>query len=238
MSDVPKSALVSYIQKVMAANDPISILRREAFPSYEEACRAFCALSQEQRNELFIHKTRPVFEVFNRTHVNALAAYIVDSGWSRILEAGAGDGRLSRYLSEAIHRVFRRRREKGEHPRQIRIIATDNGSWNIETVFPVERLDLASALQKYDPELVIWSWMPIGDWTYLIRQHPSVKEYLLIGEAEGGECGNADTWNPALYEADGFTRHDLGEISRYQLARNDTDPAHSRSKTVSFRRYQ
>ncbi|HOY67655.1 MAG TPA: hypothetical protein PLP29_12230 [Candidatus Ozemobacteraceae bacterium] len=220
----------------MADKDPIDHLRREAFPSYEEACRAFCALSQKERDALFIHKTRPVFEVFNRTHVNALAAYIVDAGWSRVLEVGAGDGRLSKHLNEAIHRVFRRRREKGEHPRQIRIVATDNGSWNIETVFPVERLDLAAALKAYDPELVIWSWMPIGDWTYLIRRHASVQEYILIGETEDGECGNADAWNPALYEADGFTRHDLNDISRYQLARNDTDPAHSRSKTVSFRR--
>lgn len=213
-----------------------TILQRNYFPSYEEAIQAFRALSQKQRDDLFIHKTRPVFEVFNRTHINALAAYIVDTGHTTVLEVGAGDGRLAKYLSEAIHRVFRRRKEKGAHPRQIRVIATDNGSWNIETVFLVERLDLVEALKKYDPDLVIWSWMPIGDWSYLIRRHPSVKEYILIGEAEGGECGNDDTWNPGLYEADGFTRHDLNDISRYQIARNDTDPAHSRSRTVSFRR--
>lgn len=220
----------------MNNQDAIRILQRGFFPSYEEACLAFRVLSQKQRDEIFIHKTRPMFEVFNRTHVNALAAYIVDTGYTTVLEVGAGDGRLAKYLSEAIHRVFRRRKEKGKHPRQIRVIATDNGSWNIETVFPVERLDLVEALKKYDPELVIWSWMPIGDWSYLIRRHPSVCEYILIGEAEGGECGNADTWNPAVYEAEGFTRHDLFEISRYQLARNDNDPTHSRSKTVSFRR--
>lgn len=216
--------------------DPMKILQRDFFPSYEETVQAFRALSQKQRDEIFIHKTRPVFEVFNRTHVNALATYIVDTGYTNVLEVGAGDGRLARYLSEAIHRVFRRRKEKGAHPRQIRVVATDNGSWNIEMVFPVERRDLVEALKKYEPELVIWSWMPIGDWTYLIRRQPSVREYILIGETEGGECGNADTWNPALHEADGFTRHDLEDISRYQIARNDTDPAHSRSRTVSFRR--
>lgn len=220
----------------MNTTEAFAILQRNHFSSYDEAVQAFQALSQKQRDEVFIHKTRPVFEVFNRTHVNALAAYIVDTGYTSVLEVGAGDGRLAKYLSEAIHRVFRRRKEKGAHPRQIRVMATDNGSWNIETVFPVERLDLVGALKKYDPELVIWCWMPIGDWTYLIRRHPSVREYILIGEAEGGECGNADTWNPALFEADGFTRHDLEDISRYQLARNDTDPAHSRSRTVSFRR--
>lgn len=220
----------------MDISEAVKILQREYFPSYEEACQAFLALSEGQRKEIFIHKTRPVFEVFNRTHINALAAYIVDSGCTSVLEVGAGDGRLAKYLSESIHRVFRRRKEKGEHPRQIRVIATDNGSWNIETVFPVEKLDLADALRKYTPELVIWCWMPIGDWTYLIRRHPSVREYILVGEADGGECGNADTWSPALYEADGFTRHDLADISRFQLARNDASPAHSRSRTVSFRR--
>jgi len=220
----------------MDSTEAKRFLQRDFFPSFEEACRAFLALSEAQRNEIFIHKTKPVFEVLNRTHINALAAYIIDSGCSTVLDIGAGDGRLAKYLSEAIHRVFRRCKAKGDHPHQIRIIPTDNGSWNITTVFPVEKLELVDALRKYNPDLVIWCWMPIGDWTYLIRKHPSVREYVLIGETEGGECGNSDTWNPALYEVDGFTRHDLGAMSRYQLARNDTDPLHSRSKTVSFRR--
>ncbi|MBP7635362.1 hypothetical protein KBA41_14435, partial [Candidatus Ozemobacteraceae bacterium] len=86
----------------MDSQDAVTILQRAFFPSFEEAVQAFRALSQKQRDDLFIHKTRPVFEVFNRTHINALAAYIVDTGHTTVLEVGAGDGRLAKYLSEAI----------------------------------------------------------------------------------------------------------------------------------------
>ena len=248
------------------------ILQRDFFPSYEEALQAFRALTSEERKEIFIHKTRPVFEILNRSYVNALARYIVASGFRTVLDVGAGDGRLAKYLEEAIRRVFRREKKKdgGRSPEESpvrcatepfvrdvketssitengarrefvpagipRVLSIDNGSWNIIEVFPVEKLDLQDALEKYNPDLAIWCWMPIGDWTWVFRRHPSVREYLLIGETDGGFCGNDQTWSRAIHEADGFTRHDLDDLSALQLARNDEDPPPSRSRTVAFRR--
>ena len=89
---------------------------------------------------------------------------------------------------------------------------------------------MPSALTVHRPLLAFACWMPAGcDWTEGFRQCASCQEYVLIGPADGatsghewltwGLGGRADGAPP--YAADGWTRHDLAEVSRWQLSRVD-----------------
>lgn len=259
----------------------------------------------------------PVFELWTKEYIEAFSDYLIkraeDLGGKKekpilILEVGAGNGKLTHFLREQFEK------KKIEN---IKIIATDSGEWKIKAHFPVEILDYKEALKKYKPDIVISSWMPVyEDWTKDFRNCQSVKEYILIGETDGGCCGHPwETWgvNPEFispyeiidkqpknireillemkklneqvdkleydkerkevrklteeeeeklgelllkkrelrqklakerlkegvpYEKDGFERHDLKEISKYQICRTDKVPEGRafHSSTVSFRR--
>jgi len=110
------------------------------------------------------------------------------------------------------------------------MVATDDMSWRIFPKADVEKLSVEQALEKYTgaastsankdighdvPEtletrgtneppqvIVLCSWMPMGqDWTSYFR-NAEVDEYILIGEADDGSCGdNWLTWgNPVFYD--------------------------------------
>ena len=194
-----------------------------------------------------------------------------DEPWT-VLELGAGNGKLSHFLKEELLR-----REGGEHGERVRVEATDSFGWGLKTgnavtggsfidssFAAVEDMDYKRALEKYAPTVVLVSWMPQGeDWTKDIRATASVKEYVLVGEADDGCCGdNWHTWgNHAFfsptdgpkariggdtaeaaapevppYVADGWTRHDLGDLSDLQLCRFDSEEFVGNSRTVVFRR--
>jgi len=157
--------------------------------------------------------------------------------------------------------------------------ATDDMSWKIFAKAEVEKLAVEQALEKYtrstnalpkDPNtnktpeqqmshpqvIVLCSWMPMGqDWTSHFRA-AGVDEYILIGEADDGSCGeNWQTWgNPAFcdrdgedsaarggdgpippYAAEGYQRTDMDALAKYQFSSFDLANSKS-SKTVSFRR--
>mmetsp|Transcript_48533 Transcript_48533/g.97643 ORF Transcript_48533/g.97643 Transcript_48533/m.97643 type:complete len:412 (-) Transcript_48533:232-1467(-) len=174
-----------------------------------------------------------------------------------VLELGAGDGRLSHFLRPKLASSL--------PTSAFRVVATDNGSWKLkgagklaatEGFVKVEKLDFAAALAKHAPQVVLTSWMPMGqDWTEAIRATPSVQEYILIGEADGGCCGhNWKTWGNsnfiesgeensgdetqplAPFVADGWTRHDVTALSQLQLSRFDSEEFVGSSCTVSFKR--
>ncbi|MBM4401765.1 MAG: hypothetical protein FJ044_00775 [Candidatus Cloacimonetes bacterium] len=189
----------------------------------------------------------PVFEFLNQEYIEALTNYLEQrtkelqktvSELITILEVGAGDGRLTHFLGQKLE-------EKGI---SVKMIATDTGEEGVESVFPVETLSYKEALRKYNPTIVIACWMPMKqDWTAEFRATQSVQEYLLIGEKDMGCCGDewltwGRDWLPGLegktppYEADGFERYDLSEISKLQIARSDRPGEYGQSHTVSFRR--
>ena len=63
----------------------------------------------------------------------------------------------------------------------------------------VRRKRYKKALAMFKPSIVLVGWMPMDeDWSADIRSCPSVREYILIGEADDGCCGhNWWTWgNP------------------------------------------
>ena len=51
-------------------------------------------------------------------------------------------------------------------------------------------------MKKHSPDIVIFSWMPYQeDSSKDIRKFDSVQEYILIGETDGGCCGDEwETW--------------------------------------------
>lgn len=136
-----------------------------------------------------------VFEFFTQEYIDRLADNIIDSahkfGASRenplkVVELGAGNGKLSHFLQKMVEE---------KEPGLITVIATDesDGEWQhgIDRVsLAVEPLNYIQALKKYHPDIVIVSWMPYEfDMTAAIR-NAHVKQYILIGEADNGCCGD------------------------------------------------
>lgn len=215
-----------------------------------------------------------IYEFVNAEFVQAFGTYLAsraeDMGATeerpvRILEIGAGDGKLTHFLQQQLDQAS---------PGLVQVVATDSGEWDLPTAYPVEKMDHKTALQKFQPDIVFISWMPVDvDLTDDIRECPSVAEYLLIGEAEGGCCGDrwltwgvgwdlrpgewdfqddegrqdTEAYNEAMekweeeygttpFEKDGFIRGDLAEISETQICRSDSPGSYSHSSTVSFRK--
>jgi len=124
-----------------------------------------------------------------------------------------------------------RRAHAAELPHQF--VATDKAgsTGDVTRGFPVEEADVETALARYQPALVLASWMSMGtlpspdaaacrmalmrarsrrlrsigagvDWTRAIRATPSVQEYLLIGEVDFGVSGTPwETWGIPLTAA-------------------------------------
>jgi hypothetical protein len=161
-----------------------------------------------------------IYQLWTREYVKGLAAHLLDrtrshNGRTLVLDVGAGDGFLAQLLREAFEvephgkrRRLPRTRGRTVTPKIVferqsvpEVVATDDGSWNIAPLAPVESLGVEDALQKYNKNdesqqlIVLCSWMPMGiDWTAAFRHH-KVDEYILIGEYDDGNCGNNwQTW--------------------------------------------
>ena len=213
--------------------------------------------------------THPRYEVYTAEHVHALAAYLlqrraaygISDRAMRVLEVGAGAGRLAHHLrAELLHLGG---------AAAVGLVATDSDERGLRAASPaaalvrVARCD-AELLRTEQPDVVLACWMPFGlDWTAVFRACASVREYVLIGEADDGICGRPwETWGcrgrgedrsssdgdddaesiaaphrAAPHEADGFVRVDLPELSRWQLCRTDERwRSRGASRTVAFRR--
>lgn len=225
-------------------------------PTHAELSKAFTTREEWEhyREDMGFYR-QEFFEVLNEEFINALSNYLTErinfyDGTAEtpitVLDVGAGDGRLNYFL--------RKKLEQRPDKSKFRIIATDSGKWEIKPVFPIENQPRTKALQKYQPTIVLCSWMPSDeDWTVNFRKTPSVKEYILVGEAESGLCGdkwktwgvvNHDTWierpDNAPYKIDGFEQVRLDDITAEQISimsnygENKKDKG--TSSTISFRR--
>jgi len=164
----------------------------------------------------------------------------------RIVEVGAGRGQMTHFIKEKMQ-------ELGIRNDQLEIRATDPNIWSEDlgkTVIDVENLDAEKAVQKYQPDIVLFSWIPPGeDLSPALRQN-SVQEYVLVGEELSG---NDRTWGKnvifdkdvmADYEKDGFYKQYLGEgdddslnlvhgqLGRGQIKEGIDDSQHS--TTIAF----
>jgi hypothetical protein len=139
--------------------------------------------------------------------LSASADERVEDAWEEpwtLLEIGAGDGRLSHFLSVELAKASGGSSGEAAAGGAVKVVATDSYGWGLKKsksdFMHVEDVGFERALQKHQPEVVLVSWMPMGvDWTAAIRATPSVKEYILVGETDDGCCGcNWHTWgNPA-----------------------------------------
>jgi hypothetical protein len=121
----------------------------------------------------------------------------------RCVEIAAGDGTLSRLLTE----------------RGTPVTATDDHSWDRVISYDrqgveVQRLDARAALRKLQPEVVICSWPPPGN---TFERHvfttPSVRTYILLTPRQEKAAGD---WQ-AYRDQQAFDRTEDERLSRYLL---------------------
>ena len=124
--------------------------------------------------------TLEIFQFFSEEFIEHVVESIKKLNAHKIIEIGAGDGYLSLFLKE----------------RGIDIIATDDYSRPyIDRQPHVEKLDHKSALEKYNPDLVVISWEEYkGTYSIDVLEYPSVKCLLWIGEEPGGCTGSKELW--------------------------------------------
>jgi hypothetical protein len=189
--------------------------------------------------------------VLTREHVGALAAYIHSRANAlvpppppapgsparrrrrralRVLEVGAGDGRLATHVRAAIDAIEERReggRGEDEDVPRVAVVAVDDDSLGLRpkgaargdhdgallrfvTMDAIEALAPGALIFPGDvspapgPDLVLACWHPMGaDWTAAMRANASVAEYVLVGEADDGMCGRPwETWGYAGGDGD------------------------------------
>lgn len=219
-------------------------------PTREEIILYFCPKNHSsigmQRNAIAtmggFFENRFVLEILTQEYVDAFAVYLHDrirqlglSVHDVVLEVGAGQGRLSFFLAKKL-------KEIGEG---LEVIAVDSHVDQITPAFPVRRMDSRTALELYQPKIVISSWMPKAqDWTPDFRAIPGLQEYILIGSPD--ITGGIETWGnedddegqAPEFTKDGFEKIELVKLSALQIAATDliSEQGGSSSMTVSFRR--
>lgn len=199
------------------------------------------------------------YEVFTRELVSGLARALValraalqPAGRAlRVLELGAGDGRLARHIRRELAR-------RGPGPEGVLVVASDAAEPGARSrpaasaapECPVLVADYRAALARCAPDVVLVCWMPLGhDWTGAIRASPSVRAYLLVGDASGALCGEpSGTWGISERGAAGGARaalparahgwhvRELEALSEAQLCMADepwSNVRHSRTVLVA-----
>ncbi|MDP9249579.1 MAG: hypothetical protein M3M85_03685 [bacterium] len=247
-----KERLEQFLRKLQ---DPLYL------PEFQEAQAHLTDSAEIAGNISTWHKffdTHHIHEIWTKEYMRAFGNYLArrtkELGGTEkkpvvILEAGAGDGRLTHFLEEEMGKII---------PRKFKLFACDSGETEtpIPHKFPVEAISHREALQKYKPQIVIFSWMPMGyDCTDDFRATSSVQEYILIGQSgSGSNCGDDwKTWGirnsnenlkihilpnePTPYETDGFEYIYQGDLSELQLDRMNVETGgRSTSSTISFKR--
>lgn len=203
-------------------------------------------LSEQERNlwlDFLRNEKNPVFEIYTKEYIEGLSKYIIGQSEKYkgnegdkvfVLEVGAGNGKLSYFLKQEISKGMEN---------SITLKATDFPTeyYTISSPYNnVEKLSYQKALEKYQPNIVLCSWMMAEeDWSKDFRETSSVKEYILIGPE--GPCGTDETWHDIPVE---FGVEELEELSELQVSRLDILDAPKKfrglldfySKTMSFKR--
>ena len=172
--------------------------------------------------------TFPQYEVITADYVTQLARYLRRRRLEilgadeprplRVLELGAGDGRLTRHLREHLdgHGIevcatddhslgLAKGDAKGGHHGVVAADALDAVSqcgFSREPTTAVSSSSSSSSLPgACDVALVCWQPMGV-DWTAAIRASASFQEYVLVGEVDDGICGDPSaTWGVRVHDS-------------------------------------
>jgi hypothetical protein len=119
-----------------------------------------------------------IYCFYSKQLIRALTALIGDRP---CLEIAAGDGTLSRFLSDA----------------GVRVTATDDHSWNnVDFSDAVLQQDAEQALTVHQPEVVICSWPPAANsFEQRVFVTPSVQLYILIASSHRFAAGNWEAYD-------------------------------------------
>ena len=184
----------------------------EPMPSLLQFCNRFATDPQEYRKQ--------IFQIWTKEYLDGLSKMIKKHfPKAKVLEVGAGNGELTDQLKS----------------RGIDIIATDDGRWLLHKKHPVVDMDYREAIESYKPDLVIASWIPMGeDWTPTMRKNKA--NYILIGEAWG--CCAKDS---AFENKRGYQRIDKFDFDEYNICRTDyyygdITGINKHSQTILFKR--
>jgi len=172
----------------------------------------------------------PLYALPTRPFVGALAKTIAALGVTRVLEVAAGDGFLARSLASAAP--------------SLEVVASDSGAWadpqarmneqerralakvhvpGLALGRDVVRLSAPRAIARFQPELVLCSWLPPGHRLLdaLIR---SPVRYVLELGAGSGVTASAWSWRFAHEFLDG----PIEQTARCRLDARPTETLHSR----------
>jgi hypothetical protein len=147
-------------------------------PVSMRAFRWLWPLVTQKRLLMPLVNPKGIYAFYSHKLVLALAELI---GKRRALEVAAGDGCLSRFLTEA----------------GVTIAATDDHSWSHAITYPdsVERLDAEAALERYRPAVVVCSFPPPGNrFETAVLATPSVETYVVVTTRHRFAAGNWDAY--------------------------------------------
>ena len=170
-----------------------------------------------------------IFEIYTQEYVDELAAFITTrfGKRARVVEACAGDGRLTKALQQRgidVTAVDDRSRGTGEwwarhhrpHPSESPSTPSHPKGPEIEYPGWIIRADAIEYIKEHEPDLVIGSWIELGD-DLDQRLVATGIPLIIIAETNlGGTTGTNEFWgrNDLEYER-------LKEISSYNLSRAD-----------------
>ncbi|WP_410499733.1 hypothetical protein [Chitinibacter sp. S2-10] len=166
-------------------------------PVSMSAFRLIWPLLWQKRRLMPLVEKRGIWCFYSRELIAGLTELI---GSRRVVEVGAGDGTLSRFLAAS----------------GVDITPTDDYSWEKVVQYPpeVQRFDAIGAIERFKPQVVICSWPPSNNqFERQIFRQRGVETYIVIGSHSRFLTGN---W--ADYEAQThFDWQERADLSRLIL---------------------
>jgi hypothetical protein len=151
----------------------------ERKPVWWPAFRLLWPLVPGRRRLMPLVLPRGIYCFYSGALVRAMAG--LAAGRGEVLEVGAGDGTLARFLSAEGCPVR----------------ATDDGSWSHAIAYPaeVERIDAATALARHRPRVVVCSFPPPANgFERKVLAAAHVERYLVITSRHRHAAGDWDAY--------------------------------------------